>query len=224
MSASDDTLPPLKSALGRDGWRCRGITSWRDVGSLGGRNVRSLREWAQDAANRALVDEDREFLVEMRPAMDRLVTLAGELVEEKPLLPQLRRESFRRGQQVRVYVGELPGTSSTWAKGTITAIDKSFNLRWKSAQPNSGYYWRITARLDAGAPHEIPEVHFSTSEPRVVTEQDFVWLHGAVLTDMPFVRIFAENCRRDWPPLWCQELGITIDTATMDPLAWLQTS
>jgi hypothetical protein len=221
MNDAYETMPSLDAALGGEGWRARGIRSWEDTANLGRANLRSLKEWAQEAANKAFVEQDREFLTEVRPTLARLMDLAAHATEDKPLLPHLRRESFHLNEPVRVYVGELPGATASWAQGRVSAIEKAFNPDWKGPGPNSGYYWRVTARLAADALPQFSELSFSTSEPRVLPEADFIWLRGALLSDRRFVEIFAENSRRGWQPLWCQEAGVSIDAAAMNLIAWL---
>src|SRR5437870_870343 len=105
----------------------------------------------------------------------------------------------------------------------FSSIEKAFNPEWRSPEANSGYYWRITTRLRTGAPPKFSELRFSTSEPRVLPEREFSWLRDALLTDRRFVEIFAENCRREWQPLWCLEAGIQLENpAGMNVMEWLE--
>ncbi len=215
-------MAPFSAPIGQDGWRCRGIRTWADVERLGRQNCASLREFVQEAADRAVSEGDRDALGEIRAVLERLAAIESKVTSDKPLLPRLRRESFRRGQRVRLYLGELPGAPSAWVSAEIVSIEKSFKVDWKGFEPNSGYYWRITASLATSIPNLPSRVSFSTSEPRVLPEEEFQWLQHALHDDPRFVEIFAENSCREWQPLWCQELGLTVDVSRMDPLEWLK--
>jgi hypothetical protein len=211
----------LSTAIGSDGWRCEGIRTWADVELLGRGNCASLREFAQEAASRALSEGNRDMLSEIGTALQRLARIESTAASDKPLLPRLRRESFRKGQDVRLYLGEIQGAPVSWMPASIASVEKSFNVDWKGFEPNSGYYWRLTASLITPV-HGLPsQLSFSTSEPRVLPEEEYRWFHRFARGDRRFVEIFAENSRREWQPLWCQELGITIDVSGMDPNQWL---
>ena len=215
------TSPSLEAALGAEGWRIHGIESWEDVAAVGLLNLRALQEWTQEAATRAFADQDREQLAEVTPVVARLAELEAVASERKPLLPRLRRESFRVNERVAVYVGELPGATSSWAFGVVSAVAKAFNPQWQNMQANSGYYWRVTALLERGAPPRFAAVSFSTSEPRAIPEQDLIWLRRSLATDRRFVDIFSVNSRRAWQPLWCLEASVPVDVDAMDMAAWI---
>ena len=215
-------LAPLPTVFDTEAFRIQGLETWDDVPKVGRQNLRMLVLTAQDAVMRAVTSGDREALLAMRRGIDHLQRLEAEATEDKPVLPRLRRESFRVGQAVRVYVGELPGVRPEWLQGTVSSIDKSFRSEWKSGQANSGYYWRVTATFDQEVLPGRNQLPFSTSEPRVVLEAEYRYLVQALRDDPDFVRIFSANAWRDWQPLWCQELGLEVDVRAMDLGGWLR--
>jgi len=223
MTRHPDSAATFSAPLGSDAWRCEGIRTWADVELLGRMNRASLREFVQESANRALSEGDHDALSETRAVLEHLAAIESKVTGDKPLLPRLRRETFRTGQRVRLYLGELPGAPPAWVSAEIVSIEKSFKVDWKSFEPNSGYYWRITASLATSIPTLPSRVSFSTSEPRVLPEEDFQWLQRALHNEPRFVEIFAANSRREWQPLWCQELGLAVDVSQMDPFEWLNT-
>lgn len=222
MSDESRVLPELETALGNDDWRAAGIETWEDVALLGRSNLRLLSTWAELAANQAMLQQDRSFLMEARPVMKRLASLEAQTSDDKPLLPRLRRENFRLNEPVALYVGELPDTTPHWAHGSISAIEKAFNVAWKGPETGSGYYWRITAQLTAGAPTHFSHLSFSTSEPRAMPESELQYLKRALSLDRRFAEIYAVNARREWQPLWCLEGGLPISApGHMNMLEWL---
>ncbi len=220
MSNAVENLPSLSASLGKDVWRAKGVNDWATVEALGRSNCRSLRAFVEETANRALVEDDRETLSETRLVLERLSSIDTRIGQDKPLLPRLRRESFREGERVRIFLGELPEAPPGWQPAAIISIKKAFNPRWKGPEPNSGYYWRITAKLTRTIGSLPSELSFSTSEPRALPEGDLDWLRGARCKDAVFFGAFAENSRRKWQPLWCDELGFSIEATRMDPIGW----
>lgn len=98
-------LPSFDLVFGPQSYRLRGIASWEDVPLLGKGNIGRLRMLAHGAAMRLLGDSGaRDDLREVQSVI-RFLFDALEAAEDRPLLPRLRVESFRKG----------PMFTSTWA-------------------------------------------------------------------------------------------------------------
>jgi hypothetical protein len=64
-------------------------------------------------------------------------------------------------------------------------------------------------------------VRFSTSEPRVLLEDEFTYLQRSFSSDPAFLKMFCENAWRTWEPLWCLERETHASGAEMDMHRWL---
>ncbi len=103
----------------------------------------------------------------------------------------------------------------------MVRVTKSFNVEWKSAATNGGYYWRVTVEPDSQSGSPLRSLSFSTTEPRVLPAAELAELVRLATADDPFIAIFCANAAREWVPLWCLENGIDIDCSAMDYGAWI---
>jgi hypothetical protein len=111
------TLPDFDLVFGSQSYRLRGISSWEDVPILGKGNIECLRLLSQKTAMRLLGesgsrDDSREVQGAIRFLSDSLLS-AG----DKPLLPRLRVESFRK-ETVSVFISAIPPGRSRRARGS----------------------------------------------------------------------------------------------------------
>lgn len=156
----------------------------------------------------------------LRQEIDQLQRLHDSALDEKPTLPRLRRENFRVGDTVMLYLGDTPGALLKWAEATIIEKTKSHRSDWKN-DPSKGYYWRHIAQGKRSLFPDSNMVAFATTEPRVIPLAEWHWLRAALTTDPEFVAVYAANARRDWQPLWCLERSTLADVAAMDFVQWL---
>ena len=204
----------LHQLVGED--RLRGVSDWSDVERLGRRNTERALRFARALADRELSDSTREERRERATLLQRLDTLTQESSLIRPVLPRLRVECFRVGQEVVVLLADTPGAQGPhWASGTVEAVEKSHRVAW-SHHASRGYYWRVTAHLEDGS-----RLAFTTSEPRVLQRTELEELRQAASDDPRFVEIFCENARRPWHPLWCLEAGTQSRGEELDLALWL---
>jgi hypothetical protein len=219
-----DTLPPLETVFGRQLPRLRGITCWEQIEPLGKANIERLVQLAQDTAHLGLAEGmAHDELKAIRAGIDFLRERLAETSTAKPLLPRLRSESFRKGEVVVVYLGDTPGSiaPAPWIPAIITDVEKSYRAEWADGTPNSGYYWRLTAIAATPFFPEQRSVAFSTSEPRVLPQDDFDYLTIRHPDDTAFRDLYSANACRSWHPLWCLERGTLSSGEEMDMKSWL---
>jgi hypothetical protein len=207
-------------------WRLRGIRSWQDLTLLGRGNLERLLALAQERVAGAVHGQslERQELDELGVGVERLNGLVREAVESKPVLPRLRIEHFRRGDVLEVYLGDSPGVVSgtSWARARAIDVSKAHNPAWVTSEPNSGYYWQITARTEGEVFPGVDVVRFSTSEPRALLVEEARRLRGEVNASTAFAALWCENAWREWPPIWCIQRGVAIDPADVDFARWLR--
>lgn len=207
---ADTALPTPATLAGEQSFRLRGIESWEQVALLGRANLERLLELGRLTVNATLTEGgSRAELVPLRQALDILQNLLAS-APEKPLLPRLRAESFRKGDALFVYVADTEGqiTGTDWVPATLTAVEKSFKAEWKEGR-NTGYYWRLTATADRDILPGVRDLPFSTSEPRIVTAWEYHYLSTAATAAPEFLALYRENARRAWPPIWCLERNLS---------------
>jgi hypothetical protein len=224
VSKSDG--PSFGLLFDQNAWRLQGLRSWEDVSLLGRANIDRLLALAQERAAGAVHGGslDRDDLEGLRVGVDRLETLARHTDERKPVLPRLRVEHFRAGDVLEIYFGDSPGAvpGTSWVRARALAVEKAHNPAWVTAEPSSGYYWQTTARADRDVFPGVDVVRFSTSEPRVLLADERRLLREEVSASTAFARLWCENARREWAPLWCLERGVKIDAAGVDFDRWLR--
>ena len=204
----------LHQLVGED--RLRGVEGWADLERLGPRNAERALRFARSEADRELSESTREERRERATLLERLRAMARSDGRRRPVLPRLRVESFRVGQDVGVLLADTPGvTGAPWAWGVVDAVEKSHRVAW-SHHANRGYYWRVTALLEDGR-----RLAFTTSEPRVLRRTEIEALRSAGHEDPRFLEIFSENARRPWHPLWCLEAGTEGSGEALDLGRWL---
>jgi hypothetical protein len=212
-----DGALPVEVVLGPHAHRLRGVRGWEEVRSLGSANLARLVDFARKAMQDELGDMEREERGLRAGALSQLEALLGASEGWKPVLPRLRVECFRVGQPVHLLLGDTPGSREGWVRGEVCELSKHHNPAWSDHFPSRGYYWRVTARLQDGG-----ELSFSTSEPRVLLEPELAFLQSALQEDPTFVRIFCENARRAWNPIWCEEAGVQASGEALDLGRWLE--
>lgn len=211
----------LERALGSDAWRAKGVDDWETVVALGVRNQEALLAFLQAAATRSFSEGDREEAADIANVRQELSKRTRGQNEVKPLLPRLRRESFGLGERVSLYLGDIPRVTVGWGAGSVVSIEKAYRDAWRRRSQSSAYYWRVTVRLERSVPGLPSELSFSTSEPRAVPSAGLEWLREHRSSEPTFLRAWAASSTREWQPLWCEELGVEVDTQTMAPLSWL---
>ncbi|MBC7806337.1 MAG: hypothetical protein H7145_09315 [Akkermansiaceae bacterium] len=222
-----NTLPPFESVFGAQTYRLRGIGSWEQVPLLGTGNMERLRALLRGAAMRLLGEsESRDDLREVQSAITFLSESIASAMEDKPLLPRLRVESFRKGNAVHIYLGDSAGTVAPggWVTATITEVDKAFRPDWNDGTENGGYFWRWTATAAVPLFPGQNTVRFSTSEPRVLLAGEFAYLQKAVSADPDFLEMYCANAWRTWEPLWCIERETHTSGEAMNMRRWISES
>lgn len=199
--------------LGSQAYRIKGITTEDDLSHIGKENVALLIETAREVASKAIAEGDLDQARATAAGIRRLSEVMTESQPSRPRLPRLRRECFKVGQPVYVFVGEMTNAGPPWRRGRVASVGKGYRGEWSSGAPNSGYYWRVEVEMDRPVKETLKTLAFSTSEPRVLFEADLRWLNRASESEGEFVRIYSENSERDWSPLWSQE-GIKDEGST----------
>jgi hypothetical protein len=167
---------------------------------------------------------EREELTALGPGLRHLEALARDTVERKPVLPRVRVEHFHPDDALEIYLGDSPGAGAgrSWVKARAVAVVKANNPAWVTSEPNSGYFWQITARADCEIFPGTDVVRFSTSEPRALLAEEICRLRDEVAASTPFAALWCENAWRDWSPMWCLERGTSIDPSSVDFVRWLR--
>lgn len=211
MNIPDTTpLPSLSTLLGKHAHRLQGITAWEQIPLLGKTNIERLIQFARETTLTEMAEGAGGD--ELRARQSGVAFLSNALVgaDDKPLLPRLRVESFRKGDAVVLYLGDAVGSiaPAPWVAATITAVDKAFRTDWNDGSANGGYFWRWEATAAAPVFPSQCAVRFSTSEPRALPAEAFRYLRAASAADPDFRAIFCANAERAWEPLWCIERGV----------------
>jgi hypothetical protein len=195
---------------------------------LGRANLDRLLELARERAASGMHrgSLDRQELAALGPGLRWLEALVRDAGERKPVLPRLRVEHFRRNDALKIYVGDSPGVvaGTSWVKARAIAVAKAHNPAWVTSEPNSGYFWQITARADCEIFPGTDVVRFSTSEPRALLAEEVRQLRDEVAASTAFAALWCENAWRDWSPMWCLERGTRIDPSGVDFARWLRPS
>lgn len=152
---------------------------------------------------------------------EHLQRLQQTSTHRKPVLPRLRVECFRVGQQVHLLLADTPGTREIWADAIVCEVRKHHRPKWAHHFPSRGYYWRVTARAERPLLKNATALSFSTSEPRVLLLEEFEYLKRALHEDSHFVKIYCDSARRDWNPLWCDEADLSASGEQLDLAKWL---
>ena len=221
-----ETLPDFDLAFGSQSYRLLGIPSWEHVPLLGKGNIDRLRQLSRETAMRLLGEGGSRD--DLRDVQSVINFLSESLLtaEEKPLLPRLRVESFRKGNSVRLYLGDSGGVIApcTWVEATVMEVDKAFRPDWNDGSPNGGYFWHWTAVTSIPVFPDESKVRFSTSEPRALLAKEFAYLQQSLSDDPAFLEMFCANAWRTWEPLWCLEHGTVSSGGKMDMLRWIAES
>jgi hypothetical protein len=213
------------SVFDQEAHRLRGVQTWEDVGFLGRGNTERLARLASAEATGAFArgDVSRDDLRDLRKAIDRLRAVAAQSTVDKPYLPRLRDELFRRGDEIFLYIADSDGAApgADWRAATVIDVAKARKLAWAGSPGNAGFYWQVTVESAGEFFPGVRRLRFSTTEPRAQLRHDIEWLrHG----DSRFLEIFAANAWRDWQPIWCFERGTEARVETMDMAPWLRAS
>lgn len=217
-------LAELTDALGSQAGRARGIQDSACLRSLGKPNLQQLVLLLSRAAQEHLVAgaEGREALRSAQRIRAQVEELVAKNLPPRPILPRLRAEFFQPGDRVVCYVGDSPGLSAghDWVPGVVRSVQKSNKPEWRNDPGTAGFYWRIEAELEPKAARSAT-LHFSTTEPRVLTYADFQTLQRCFEEDLYFLAVFVENAARDWPPIWNIERGFDRPVEQVPYARWL---
>lgn len=213
---------PLPMLLGPHAERLRGIQGWEDLQHLGSLNLQRLVDFAAKAMLDEASDMDRDERAQRAAALERLKGLQRSSVVCKPVLPRLRVECFRVGQTVRLLLADTPGAQEVWGSATVCEVAKRHKPEWAHHFPSRGYYWRVTAHAERPLLRGASDLAFSTSEPRVLPAEELDFLKRALHEVPDFVRIFCENARRSWNPIWCDEANVCATGEDLDLAVWLE--
>jgi hypothetical protein len=213
-------LPELESVFSHHRERLQGIRDWSDMARIGRSNLNRVRSLLAEEALAAITDGESFEERRIRSvAIEQLSCLEQSVSEHKPCLPRLRVELFRRGDLVRVYLGDTPGCRG-WTDAIVIAVDKAHRPEWNDGSANAGYHWRVTLQTaDAVLTDGVP-LRCSTSEPRVLLAWEYSAVVAARLGDPEFFRIFVANATRAWTPIWCLERGLQLSTSPPDVAGW----
>ena len=220
-----EDLPALASLFGEQHHRLHGITGWEQIAGLGTASVQRLIQLAQETVQKLMAaNADYADLRELARGVDQLSWyLPG--ASQKPVLPRLRVETFRKDDAVAVYIGDSFGHlgATEWVQAKITEVRKAYKREWADGSPNGGYFWRCEATSAAPFFPNQHTVAFSTSEPRVLKFDELSYLRRALQSDPVFFQIFVSNAHRTWTPLWCLERDGCV-TGEVDMRKWLLSS
>jgi hypothetical protein len=219
-------LPDFETVFRHEAYRLRGISGWDQVPELGRENIERLLLLARESALAVMADGGS---TEERRPLKTAIDYLGECLPNsvsKPRFPRLRVESFHKGEDVRIYMGDSVGSVAPekWVSATITARDKSHRTDWNDGSANGGYFWRWTATAASPFFPGQDWLRFSTSEPRVLPVSEFEYLKQAAEDDPEFLKMFAENAWRTWEPLWCIERETHSSGGQMNMKAWITES
>lgn len=219
-----ENFPTLTELLGNEHSRLKGILGWDDVPLLGSGNIENVLHFARGNVQQVFNEGETLEAKELSKGIKRLEDYATKIVKYKPLLPRLRIESFRKGNKVKIYMGDTEGVrhKDPWINAVIIDIKKAQKPDFVDGSWMGGYYWRITAKSDKEFfPNEFV-LPFSTSEPRVILAKDFEYLQNAFENDIRFLNIYCQNANRECNPIWCMERKIESSGSGMDMRVWLQ--
>lgn len=211
-------IEELSRALGSSAERIQGVVSWSDLDVLGRANLLAVRDLLAESALHAANDGDREAARLSQEAASLVERSLARTTRTKPVLPRLRRESFRVGEPVHLFVGEWT-EDEPWRPARVTSIEKAFRGEWQHDAAR-GFYWRVTATLDR-AVEGTRLFPFSTSEPRAVPSAELAWWVDARDRERRFLDVYAANAFREWQPLWCLEGRRPVDPRDMRFDDWL---
>ena len=217
-------ITELTTALGAQSARTRGIQDGSCLKSLGKANLQLLVQLLSRAAQDHLVagSEGRDALRSAQKIRTWLEEAAARSLPVRPVLPRLRTEFFQPGDKVVCFIGDSPGLSAgyDWVPGVVRSVQKSNRQEWRNDPGTGGFYWRIEAELEPKSARS-GTIHFSTTEPRVLTIMDFQTLQRCFEEDLYFLAVFTENAVRDWPPIWNIERGFDRTVDVMPYAKWL---
>jgi hypothetical protein len=216
-------LPSLESMFDNQFFRLEGINSWEDIKFIGKNNIDRLIQIAQEIILKFITQQvDKDEIRAMNKGIEFLTELSKGGFN-KPYLPRIRNENINTGDKVIIFVADTKGNISKtdWIKGLVVDKQKSFKSEWVDGTPNSGYFWLLTAKLEAQVFPTEDTIKFSTSEPRVLHDREYHYLKDAVGKDPEFLEIFSNNANRRWLPIWCLEKGI-ISTNEMNMKSWIE--
>lgn len=223
MAASALDSGTLVTALGPHGFRVQGVEATR-LPALGGPNLDRLVALLGEAAN-SFLSEGAPFRGELhaaRTAREHVEALLAASHQRKPVLPRLRAELFRAGDEIALYVGDtFTDSPYGWVSAKVSSVVKAQKPEFSRDLATRGFYWRVIVDIDgpvAGVPHTLA---FSTTEPRAVLRADFAWLVAAFEVDLPFLDMYCANSVRDWPPIWCLEAGGETPVVSVPFARWL---
>ncbi len=215
-------LPNLQQLIGNQSDRLSGIKSWNNLEIIGKNNLERIVQLAQENIYRMLADhEDSQDMKKIRTAID---FIENELLPKsinKPTLPKLRNEMFRKDDPVCAYLGDTGAAIAEkgWVRGQVVEVSKAFNKDWKDGKPNSGYFWKVTVKAQENIFPNDKKIAFSTTEPRVLLDWEYDYLK--ISEDADFLQIFSDNAFREWKPLWCIERNLECDASEMNMKNWL---
>ncbi len=215
--------PFVDTLLGSNADRLRGLDRWEQLPCLGRANLSRIVALLRAESGLAMAeDRGRDELHALAHATSRVVALHDASGLRRPVLPRLRNELFRAGDAVQVYVGDSPGTVSTtpWIAGRITAVEKAYRRDWDNGEPNGGYFWRSTIVTSEAAFQDGEALRCSTTEPRVLLDEDARALRVLMNDDPEYFEIYTANAWRDLTPLWCLERELSFEGRAVDPSRW----
>ena len=217
-------IAELMEALGSQAARARGIQDSASLRSLGKPNLQQLILLLSRAAQEHLVAgaEGRDALKAAQRIRAHVEELVARNPPPRPILPRLRSEPFQIGERVACFVSDSPGLSAgyDWVPAVVRSVQKSNRPEWRNDPGTAGFYWRVEAELEPKSARTAT-LHFSTSEPRVLTLADFQTLQRCFEEDLYFLAAFVENATRDWPPIWSIERGFDRTVDHMPYARWL---
>ncbi|MEP6900612.1 MAG: hypothetical protein ABJA66_02615 [Actinomycetota bacterium] len=215
-------LPNLQQLLGNQSDRLSGIKSWSDIEILGKNNLQRIIQLAQENIYRMLSEhEDSQDMKRIRTAIDFIENDLLPKSVNKPTLPKLRNEMFRKDDFVYAYLGDTNNTiiEKGWIRGQVVDVSKAFNKDWKDGKPNSGYFWKVTVAAKENIFTNSNKIAFSTTEPRVIFDWEYDYLNNS--GDGNFLEIFSDNAFREWRPLWCIERSLECSASEMNMKGWI---
>ncbi len=218
-----ENLPNLQQLAGNQSDKLTGIKSWNELEILGKNNLQRIVQLAQENIYRML--SDHENTKEMKKNHTGIDFIQSKLLPKsinKPTLPKLRNEMFRKDNLVCAYLGDTSHIiiEKGWIKGRVIDVSKSFNKDWKDGKPNSGYFWKVTVEANKNIFQNNNKIIFSTTEPRVIFDWEFDYLKNG--NDTQFLQVFSENAFRDWKPLWCIEGNLECNASEMNMKEWIK--